>query len=261
MNDNVEIISDLQSYSFVKSFFELSDESHFWFEWRMKALMQQLKETDVPIEKNLKALDVGCGVGVLRKQIEAAMSWDVDCVDIDYHALQQVESGRGRTMYYDILEKHENFLATYDVVIAFDVIEHITESKVFIEAMLAHLKPDGFLIINVPALQFLYSRYDEVQGHVKRYDIKSMKVELNDFNLSILTMNYWGAANVPILYLRKWLLRADKKSSSEDILRKGFQPPGKFVNSLFRKIMAIEMMLLKKPPFGSSLLLVARKNI
>ena len=260
MSNHIEIISDLQSYSFVKSFFELSDESHFWFEWRMKAMMQQLKDANVPLEKNLKALDVGCGVGVLRKQVESATSWDVDCVDIDYHALQQVVEGRGRTMYYDILEKRDDFLEAYDVVTAFDVIEHIKESKAFIEAMLAHLKPEGFLIINVPALQFLYSRYDEVQGHIKRYDIKTMKAELKDFNLTVLTMNYWGASNVPILYLRKWLLRADKKSSSEDILRKGFQPPGNFANAVFRKMMVIEMALMKKPPFGSSLLLVARKN-
>lgn len=261
MSNNVEIVSELQSYSFVKSFFELSDESHFWFEWRMRALMQQLKVADIPLEKKLKALDVGCGVGVLRKQIEAVTSWGVDCVDIDYHALQQVGQGRGRTMYYDILEKRDDFIEAYDIVTAFDVIEHITDSKTFIEAMLRHLKPDGLLIINVPALQFLYSRYDEVQGHVKRYDIKTMKAELKDFNLSILTMNYWGASNVPILYLRKWLLSRDKKSSPDDILKKGFQPPGNFANSIFRNMMKIETALLSKPPFGSSLMLVARKNV
>jgi SAM-dependent methyltransferase len=260
MSNKIEIISELRPYSFIRSFFELSDESHFWFEWRMKVLMQRLKIADVPLEKHLKGLDVGCGIGVLRKQIEAATSWNVDCVDIDYNALQQVEKGRGRTMYYDILEKRENFIEAYDVVTAFDVIEHITESKVFIEAMLAHLKPDGFLIINVPALQLLYSRYDEVQGHVKRYNIKTMKEELAEFNLSILTLNYWGAFNVPILYLRKWFLRADTKSSSEDILRKGFQPPSNFANSIFRNIMKIETAILKKPLFGSSLLLIARKT-
>lgn len=261
MSNNVEIISDLQSYSFVRSFFELSDESHFWFEWRMKALTQHLNDANVPLEQNLKALDVGCGVGVLRKQIEAVSAWNVDCVDIDYHALQQVKEGRGRTMYYDVMEKRGDFIEAYDVVTAFDVIEHITDPKVFIEAMLMHLKPDGFLIINVPALQFLYSRYDEVQGHVKRYDIKTMKAELKDFNLSILSMNYWGASNIPILYLRKWLLSRDKKSSPDDILKKGFQPPGNFVNSFFRLIMKIETSIFRKPKFGSSLMLVARKNV
>lgn len=260
MNNQIEIISELQSYSFVKSFFELSDESHFWFEWRLKATLQQLNDANVSLEKNLKALDVGCGVGVLRKQIEAATLWNMDCVDIDYDALKQVESGRGRTMYYDILEKRDEFIESYDVITAFDVIEHIKEPKAFIEAILAHLKPDGFFIINVPALQFLYSRYDKVQGHVKRYDMKTIKEELKDFNLTILTMRYWGASNVPLLFLRKLLLSFDKKSSSEDILRKGFQPPGNFANAIFRKILAIETIILKKPPFGSSLLLIARKT-
>jgi len=259
MNHNVEIISELQSYSFVKSFFELSDESHFWFEWRLKALLQQLKEANIPLEKNLKALDVGCGTAVLRKQMESVSSWDVDSVDIDYHALQQAETGRGRTMYYDILEKREGFVNAYDVLFAFDVIEHIEDTKTFISAMLAHLKPGGFLIINVPALQFLYSRYDEVQGHVKRYETASMKDELKNFSLSILSLRYWGAANVPILLLRKFILNMKKNESSEDVLKKGFRPPGKFVNNMFKKIMKVEMSLLKNPPLGSSLLLVARK--
>ena len=219
---DVEIISDLQSYSFVRSFFELSDESHFWFEWRFHALLQQLKDAHAPLERKLKALDVGCGVGILKKQIESATPWDVDCADIDYYALQQIAEGRGRTMYYDILEKRQNFREAYDVVTAFDVIEHIQDTKPFIEAMLAHLKPGGVLSINVPALQFLYSRYDEVQGHVKRYDKRSLERVLSGFKLSLLSMRYWGAANVPLLLFRKLLLNRNRSGSADDILQRAF---------------------------------------
>ncbi len=221
--------------------------------------MHQLKSANIPFEKNLKVLDVGCGAAIFRKQIEAVTVWDVDSVDIDYQALQHAKEGRGRTMYYDILEKRETFVGAYDVVTAFDVIEHITDTKTFISAMLEHLKPEGFLIINVPALQFLYSRYDEVQGHVKRYDKPIMNAELKDFNLSVLSMSYWGAANIPILLLRKFLMNLNKDESPEEVLKKGFRPPGNFINNLFKTVMKAEMSLSKNPPFGSSLLLVARK--
>ena len=95
-NENsIEIISPLQPYAFMESWYELSDESHFWFQWRLAALQRQLKDLNFPTQKKLKVLDVGCGTGVLRSQLEAVTAWDVDATDLDYRALQHAIRGGG----------------------------------------------------------------------------------------------------------------------------------------------------------------------
>ena len=56
------------------------------------------------------------------------------------------------------------------MVVLFDVLEHIPDTQPFLSSVIRHIKLNGFLLINVPALQTLYSKYDETVGHVRRYN-------------------------------------------------------------------------------------------
>ena len=57
----------------------------------------------------------------------------------------------------------------YDVILYLDVLEHIEDYEK--EILKAHnaLKKGGYLLINVPAFQFLYSDFDKDVGHFRRY--------------------------------------------------------------------------------------------
>ena len=59
-----------------------------------------------------------------------------------------------------------------------DVLEHIEEPERFLRSVFFHLSPTGRLIINVPALQIFYSKYDTLVGHLRRYDINFLRQEL-----------------------------------------------------------------------------------
>jgi predicted SAM-dependent methyltransferase len=50
----------------------------------------------------------------------------------------------------------------------------------FLKALLRQLKTQGLLLINVPALQFLYSHYDEIVGHILRYDKRTLSANVLD---------------------------------------------------------------------------------
>ncbi len=258
--NSIEIISPLQSYAFMESWYELSDASHFWFQWRLAALQQQLKDLNFPTQKKLKVLDVGCGTGVLRAQIEAVTAWDVDATDLDYNALQHAKPGRGRILYYDILEAKAELREHYDVVMLFDVLEHIEATQPFIAALLQHVKVGGHLIVNVPALQGLYSRYDQVQGHVRRYNQTTLAQEFQAFPLAIQDTRYWGLTNVPIIWARKWWLAMARGQSNEEIFQQGFKPPGRAINEVLLRLMHSELRLIKRPFLGSSVLLIGEKT-
>lgn len=259
MSNRVEIISPIQQHSFVEAFYEISDESHFWFQWRAKATLLQLKSANIPLDKNWKALDIGGGTGVLRKQIESLTNWNVDLTDLDYKALSMADPARGRTLYYDILKEKDEFKEIYDAIILFDVLEHIKETKPFLKSLIAHLKPNGYLLLNVPALKSLYSPYDRVQGHIRRYGKSDLCDEIEGAGLNVLDIRYWGLSLVPVALMRKIYLSRLKDQSTENIYERGFKPPGKFINNALKKIMSVETALIKTPPSGSSLLLIAQK--
>jgi len=260
MSNHVEIISPLQEHSFVESFYEISDEKHFWFEWRVKAFLSQLNDAEIPLHAEWKVLDVGGGTGVLRKQIESLTNRKVDFTDLDYKALTMSEPGRGRTLYYDIMEEKDEFRKKYDAVILFDVLEHIAETKPFLKSLVEHLKPNGYLFVNVPALQTLYSPYDKVQGHIKRYGKDDLQKEIETSGLKVLDIRFWGLMLFPVAFVRKLYLSGIKDQSTENIYNIGFKPPGDFTNNALKKIMRAETALMKKPLFGTSLLLLAKNK-
>lgn len=258
---SIEILSPRQAYAFMESWYELSDETHFWFQWRIAALLQQLQELNIPIHEDLRVLDVGCGTGVLRAQLEAATGWTVDATDVDYNALQHAKAGRGRLLYYDILDQKSEFRQYYDAIVLFDVLEHIPDTAPFISALLHHLKPGGLLLINVPALQALYSVYDKVQGHCRRYSKESLAEEFRNFPLTPLQTTYWGLANVPIILARKLWLALSSEQNPEEIFQHGFKPPGKLLNQALLGIMKLEMGLIRHPVLGSSILMTCRNSL
>jgi SAM-dependent methyltransferase len=161
-------------------------------------------------------------------------------------------------LYYDILEQRKGFVAGYDVVILFDVLEHIDATRPFLDAVLKHVKPGGFLLVNVPALASLFSAYDRAAGHLRRYDKHALAAELAPSRLEVRDMRYWGLSLVPLLALRKLLLSG--VGSSEAVIRTGFRPPGRIAHGLLKGVMRIETLVAGGgTPLGSSLLLAGRK--
>lgn len=260
MANEVHLISPLQEYKFVETFFELSSDTHFWFRWRFEAFFQQIKKLGIPRGAAMRVLDVGGGAGVLREQVEGVTDWTIDITDLDYKALQASQNARGETYYYDILEKRSDWREKYDAILLFDVLEHIEITRGFIEALLFHIKDGGYLFINVPAMPLLFSRFDEVQQHFRRYTFQALAGEFSGSPVEIVDMRYWGWLNVPMLLVRRiWLKLFAKNKTDEEIFRQGFAPPGKLVNEAFLKLMSLELKLPPQTIMGSSILMVAKK--
>ena len=260
MTGAVEIVSEPRSATFEESaeWYEYASAEHFWFQWRLAALRRLLADVGAPTDRPARVLDVGCGTGVLRSQLEASTDWTVDGADLNLPALEAAPSGRGALYYYDIEECREPWVASYDVVTLCDVIEHIENTRPFLEAATQHLKPDGLLIVNVPALPALHSAYDEAAGHLRRYTRATLAAECRELPLEVCETRYWGLSMVPLLALRKVWVRPGEANRA--VLREGFEPPGATAHALLRAVMRAESRGLRRPPLGSSVLLAARRR-
>jgi SAM-dependent methyltransferase len=254
----VEVLSDAQSSPFLNAWFDLTSPDHFWFQWRLRATWRLLAGSDVSRSTPLRALEVGCGTGVLRAQLEAGTVWPVDGADLDRPALEDVPAGRGRVLFYDLHDRLERFREAYDLIVLYDVLEHVVDTGPFIDSLLYHLKPGGHLLVNVPALSWLFGRYDEAVGHERRYDKRSLAAEFRGSGVEIRDMRYWGLSLVPVAMLRKLVSRW--QGQRDAVIERGLKPPGKIVHGLLKYVMRAEDALLRRPPFGASLLLLATKS-
>jgi len=135
-----------------------------------------------------------------------------------------------------------------------DVLEHIANPVDFLSVSNLSGKDNSFIIINVPAYQWLYSNYDLYVGHIKRYNKKDMEKLMHDSNIEIIKIQYWGALLIPIALLRKILI-SNKK---EDVIKSGFKPPSKIADLFLRVLMKIELALPFSLPFGTSLIAIGR---
>ncbi len=124
--------------------------------------------------------------------------------------------------------------------------------------MLFHLKPGGILLVNVPALMALFSVYDTVAGHYRRYDRPMLAAEFSGLDATVVDQVYWGFTMVPLLMARKLVLRHE--TSEAQTIRTGFVPPSRLAHTVLKGVMAAETALVRRPPLGSSLLAAIRKN-
>ena len=148
-------------------------------QWRLAVALRLVEASGLLFDRPLRALDIGGGAGRFRDQMERATQWHVDMTDLHLPALRMARPARGRTLYYDVTQADPPLLGSYDAAFVFDVIEHLESPGPLLRAALAHLRPGGHLFLNVPALQALYSAYDVVQGHVRRYSTRTLAAELD----------------------------------------------------------------------------------
>ncbi len=254
----VETISPVQDLSFPDEWYELATEDHFWLRWRLAAIKMVISALGIATGRPAEVLDIGCGHGTLIGQLEQITAWRVDGADLNWEALTRHAENRGRVLYYDILECHDDFRGAYDYVTLFDVLEHIEDTRSFVQAAIRHLKPGGVLFVGVPALQCLFSRYDTAAGHLRRYSKQSLRCALEDLGADVIDIRYWGFAQVPLLFARKLMLRV--WGDDANVIRRGFDPPGRWFNSLMLGLMRMETTILRRPPVGSSLILTARRT-
>ncbi len=159
--------------------------------------------------------------------------------------------------------------ATFNVVCAFDVIEHIDEDQLAMKEINRVLKPNGFVFLTVPAFGFLWSHHDEVNHHFRRYTLQELQrlVEKNGINVTFRSyFNFF--LFLPVLALRLLTKAIPKRTSSSSKESTGsdfeyFQSSETLNNILFQ-IFKCENGFLKRGirfPAGVSALLIGSKKI
>jgi SAM-dependent methyltransferase len=86
----------------------------------------------------------------------------------------------------------------FDLVCAFEVLEHIEDDAAALKEWSARLRPGGWLLLSTPALQRRYGPADELAGHFRRYDPPAMAALLEGFGFGEIEIRQYG---FPLGYL------------------------------------------------------------
>jgi SAM-dependent methyltransferase len=244
----IETLSQPQAVSMADEWFQFATADHFWMQWRHCLLVRALQCAGHELRN---ALEIGCGHGVAREMLERDLGIAVDGCDLNRTALDVAKPGKGNLFVYNILDQDPSLLGRYDAVLLLDVIEHINDDDAFVRAALRHLRSDGIVAVNVPASMMLFSDYDRVAGHVRRYTRQGVRELLESCGVEIQGIQPWGLLMIPLLLARKALLRRRKRV---DTIRTGFVPPNGFSRLLLHGMKNVETALPFRMPFGTSIL-------
>ena len=137
----------------------------------------------------------------------------------------------------------------YDTIMYLDVLEHIKNDKEELLNAYKSLKINGKLIINVPAFEHLYSKFDKDVGHYRRY---SKKTFLN-------LINYLSPSSYKMIYYDNigYFLSLVSKIFSTDY-KKNFEQKINFWNKLIPISKIIDKVIFHS--FGKSLIVIITKK-
>lgn len=161
---------------------------------------------------SLKILNVGCGSGELSHLLTEKGH---EVIGIDPNE-QYIEIAQKQTRELNLkrcsfqVSSLENYPADelFDVVIATDVIEHIEDEQSALKKLVSLIKPNGFLVISVPAEGWLEGYHDKMLGHYRRYSLSGLKSLLKSY-LQLKKIRYFGFSLIPICVLYSKILRKE----------------------------------------------------
>lgn len=235
--------------------FQLEKDS-FWFKSRNKLINWGLNKH---FSDARHLLEVGCGTGYVLSSIDKTNpKLSLYGTDVLVDGLKFANRRIPKGTFWQMDARNMPFRQEFDVICAFDVIEHIKEDEIVLEEFYKACTKNGGILLTVPQHMFLWSARDEEAHHVRRYERNELisKVERAGFKIKIVT------SFVSLLLPALLLSRARKKPDNSFDVEAEYRHASKFGPAL-EMIMSTELQAIKlglRLHSGGSLFLAATKD-
>lgn len=230
------------------------EDVYWWFVARRK-LVREIVGQEIAARGSARLLDVGCGTGSNL----AALSDGTSAVGIDMstealafcrrRGIEAVAHSRVETLPFPD--------QSFDVVTALDMLEHTDDDLLALAELRRVMRPDGLLLITVPAYGFLWSEHDEALKHRRRYTAHELRNKLTVSGFVVERSSYFiTALFFPILALR--VMQGLRKRSTHPQTSVKLLP--RWLNDTLVGLLDVERHLVRHVnlPFGVSIVALAR---
>ena len=232
-------------------------ESDHWYYNGKREIVRRWIQRVRKVSESDTLLDCGAGSGLFAS--EMAKHCRVNVLDTHEESLQMLRQrfrpGQVLTLVDDAIPLPP---ATVEYVTALDVLEHTPDDQAVVDGFARVLRPGGLAVVTVPASMALWSDWDEVLHHYRRYSVPSLVALFDNDDWRIEAVNYTNVLVYPLVWLaRHW--RARKTTDPEAKRAEHAMLPG-WINRLLR-FQFVSLALSSIPmPFGVSVVLVARRR-
>jgi len=231
------------------------EDRSFWFRYRNRLITETVGDLAEPGQS---FLEVGCGTGYVLRGLAEEVGLSVTGSELFAEGL---EIARRRVPAAELIEldaREMPFEGRFDLVGAFDVLEHIDDDVGVIAGMRKALRPGGYLFVTVPQHPSLWGASDVVAHHVRRYRRSDLIAKVEGAGLELVRTTSFVMSLLPFMAAAR-LLRSDDPASYD--LESELVPP-LGLNRLFGAALALECAAIRRGfnlPAGGSLVLIARR--
>lgn len=233
------------------------EAGNFWFQARNQLILWAMRRY---FPKPRRLLEIGCGTGfVLSALARAFPETELTGSEIFSAGLAHAASRAPGADFLQMDARQLPFVAHFDVVGAFDVLEHIVEDQPVLAQIHQALRPGGGLILTVPQHPWLWSRQDESACHVRRYTAAELRRKVVAAGFSPLYETSFVFLLLPLMMLSR--LRKNRTVAENDPMSE--LRIGRVANALLGSVMTVEWGLIRSGmrfPVGGSRLLVAKRS-
>lgn len=228
------------------------EDSHWWYVGMRRITLRLLRRLALP--RPARILDAGCGTGGgLRWLSEFGM-----VAGIDWNARATLYAAQASPRVARASIQALPFCAEqFDLVTSFEVLYHlaVSDDVAALHEMTRVLRPGGWLVVRVPAHDWLRGAHDRHVHTRQRYTARELQKKIGQTRLRLQRLSYVGMSLFPLAVLRR-LLQTAQQVESDVVL------PAPFVNRCLTEMLAAEGLWLehRRLPMGLSLLALAQKT-
>ena len=242
-----------------KQFYEF--EKDHWWSKGMRYLCNSMIARYHGIKTGDYILDIGCGTGEMTRSLgDIGVTFGADCSSeaIDFCKKRGIDR-LVRTTAEDAAFKDSSF----SVVVAFCMIEHIEDDKLFLKRMNSILKHGGYLIVLTSAFQFLWSAHDDLAHHKRRYTACQVGRIMRESGFRVNKLSYVNCILfLPILIVRLFQRCFNIQPKLEKRFLLDIVKIPNFINNALYLLLKVETILLNYIdfPFGVGIIGIGQKE-
>ncbi len=232
------------------------EEHNFWFCARNR-LIQWALGNYFPDAASF--FEIGCGTGfVLRGVRETSPRIRLAGSEIFSDGLVVARARLPKADLYQMDARQIPFEHEFDVIGAFDVLEHIAEDDLVLRQMFRATRPGGGILVTAPQHRFLWSAIDEHSMHQRRYSRAELRRKVEQAGFRIQRITSFVSLLLPFMICSRM-----KRTRRDFQLWREFEI-SRPLNAVLERILAAERAMIEKGisfPAGGSLLLIARRPV
>lgn len=225
------------------------DDRHWWYRARRRIIADLIRR-EARLPKDAQILELGCGTGHNLAMLSGFGHVEGLELDDEARALSEKRLGR-KVMSSPLPELAEVPDRHYDLIGAFDVIEHIEQDEAALASIATKLKAGGKFVMTVPAHQWMWSAHDVVNHHKRRYSKRALKRLIDASPLQLDRIGYFNSLLFPVAVAERAASKLRGKSDADVKL-----PPTP-LNAALEKVFAAERYLVGRLPLPPGLSLFA----